>query len=77
VKEMTDHDAEYWDNYYTENTIMPDLSKHGYFTRKYGMTVTLDWETTQALGIYAQKIHKTPAEIIRELVRKELNIASA
>jgi hypothetical protein len=28
---MTDREAEYWDDYYTQNTIMPDLSKPGYF----------------------------------------------
>ena len=36
---MTDEEAEYWDVYYTQNTIMPDSSKPGFFARKYGMSV--------------------------------------
>ncbi len=72
MKEMTDHEAEYLDEYYTENTIMPDMRKPGYFTCKYGMTITLDSEITQMLSVYAEKIHKTPAEAVSELIRKEL-----
>jgi hypothetical protein len=34
IKEMTDEEAEYWDDYYTKNTIMPDPDKPGYFARK-------------------------------------------
>ena len=77
MKEMTDHEAEYLDDYYTENTIMPDMSKPGYFTRKYGMTITLDSETTQMLSVYAEKTHKTPAEVVSELIRKELVLTPA
>jgi hypothetical protein len=72
MKEMTDDEAEYWDEYFTQNTIMPDLGKPGYFARKYGMAVTLDPETTRTLADYAETIHKTPAEIIAEMVRERL-----
>ena len=41
MKAMTDQEAEYWDDYYTQNTIMPDLKKPGYVTRQYGMLVCL------------------------------------
>jgi hypothetical protein len=41
MKEMTDKEAERLDKYYTENTVMPDLSKPGYFSRKYGMPIIL------------------------------------
>jgi predicted transcriptional regulator len=53
------------------------MSSPGYFTRKYGMTITLDSETTQALSVYAEKVHKTPSEIIGELVRKEIVLVPA
>ena len=61
MKNMTEEEADYWDNYFTENTIMPDFNKPGFFARKYGMTVKLDPETicllaTQgaaATGIFA------------------------
>ncbi|MDR1251698.1 MAG: hypothetical protein LBK62_05980 [Treponema sp.] len=71
---MTDRKAEYWDDYYTENTIMPDLSKPGYFARKYGMSVKLDPETSRVIAAHAETAHKTPAEIIAELVRREMAV---
>ena len=69
---MTEKEAEYWDEYYTKNTIMPDLSKPGYFSRKYGMAVNLDPETTSTLTEYAERVHKTPTEIIAEMVREKI-----
>jgi hypothetical protein len=71
---MTDREAEYWDDYYTKNTIMPDLSKPGYFARKYGMLVKLDPETSRVIAAHAEAVHKTPAEIIAELVRREMDV---
>ena len=71
MKEMTDEEAEYWDEYFTKNTIMPDLSKPGFFARKYGMMVRLDPETTRALAAQAEAIHQTPAQIIASLVREK------
>jgi hypothetical protein len=76
MKEMTDQEAEYWDEYYTENTVMPDLTKPGYFARKYGMAVTLDPETTCALSAYAEIVHKSPAEIIAEMVREKIPVGA-
>jgi hypothetical protein len=72
---MTDQEAEYWDDYYTQNTIMPDLSKPGYFARKYGMSVKLDPETSRVIAVHAEAAHKTPAEIIADLVRRETVMA--
>jgi hypothetical protein len=63
---MTDREAEYWDDYYTKNTIMPDLSKPGYFARKYSMSVKLDPETSRVIATHAEATNKTPAEIIVE-----------
>jgi hypothetical protein len=75
MADMTEEEAEYWDNYFTENTIMPDLSKSGFFARKYGMTVKLDPETTCKIADWAEATHKTPAQIVGDLVRKELKAA--
>jgi hypothetical protein len=68
---MADQEAEYWDEYYTKNTVMPDLSKPGYFARKYGMSVKLDPETSRSLAAHAEAARKTPAEIIADLVHRE------
>jgi len=72
---MTEKEAEYLDDYFTKNTIMPDLNKPGYFARKYGMAVTLDPETTLSLITYAENVHKTPAVIIAEMVRERIAAA--
>ena len=73
MKEMTDEEAEFFDDYFTNNTVMPDLSKPGYFARKYGMTVRLDPDITQFLAARAEATHKTPSEIVNELVREKLS----
>ena len=72
---MTDEEAEYWDEYYTTNTIMPDLGKPGFFARKYGMTVRLDPETTKLLIVQAEATKKTFSEIIGELVKEKIAIS--
>ena len=73
---MTDEEADYWDEYFTENTIMPNLSKPGFFALKYGMTVKLDPETTRFLAEQAEATNKTPTEIISELVREKISISA-
>ncbi|MDR0320323.1 MAG: hypothetical protein LBI28_02355 [Treponema sp.] len=75
MKEMTDDEAEYWDEYFTNNTIMPDMSKPGGFARKYGMTVKLDPETTRFLAAHAEATNKTFAEIINELVKEKIAVS--
>jgi hypothetical protein len=75
MKDMTDEDAEYCDEYFTNNTIMPDLSKPGFFARKYGVTVKLDPDTTQFLAAQAEVSHKSFAQIINELVREKIAVS--
>ena len=72
---MTDEEAEYWDEYFTKNTVMPDTSKPGFFARKYGMTVKLDPETTQILAKQAEATHKSFSEIISDLVREKIAVS--
>ena len=71
---MTDEEAEYWDEYFTKNTIMPDLSKPGFFARKYGMSVRLDAETTNLLIAQAEATQKSFSEIISDLVRAKVAV---
>jgi hypothetical protein len=60
---MTEAEAEYWDDYYTKNTVMPDLSKPGLFSRNYGTGVQLDLQTTRTLAARAEAVHKTPLRL--------------
>ena len=75
MKDMTEEEAEYWDEYFTKNTIIPDLNKPGFLARKYGMTVKLAPETTCLLATQAEATHKSFTEIIGELVREKIAVA--
>jgi hypothetical protein len=73
---MTDEEADYWDDYYTKNP--PKVSgdgKNGFFMKHKGSVVILDDLSASYLHACSEGSHKTPSEIIGELVRKELKIA--
>ena len=72
---MTNEEAEYWDEYFTKNTIMPNLNKPGFFAKKYGMTVRLDPETTKLLIAQADATQKSFSEIISDLVREKVAVS--
>jgi hypothetical protein len=74
MPKMTDEEADYWDEYFTKNP--PEVSgdgKSGFFARhKASRMVALDDLSTNYLTAKAIAVHKTPAELISELVRKEI-----
>ncbi|GHT85143.1 hypothetical protein FACS1894137_09070 [Spirochaetia bacterium] len=76
MAEMTEEEANYWDEYYTKNPPKVDPTKKGtgFFTQRktLGRTITVDTLSADYLTTKAIATHKTPAEIIGELVRKEL-----
>ncbi|GHV81374.1 hypothetical protein AGMMS49944_31650 [Spirochaetia bacterium] len=87
MKDLTDEEYDALDELYTRTT--PELSgKPGYYTthimplikerlaREADETIRVDRLTIQWLHAKAEATHKTPAEIIGELVRKELASAS-
>jgi hypothetical protein len=71
---MTDEEADYWDEYFTQNP--PKVSgdgTNGFFARhKASRMVALDDLSTNYLTTKAIAVHKTLAELISELVRKEI-----
>jgi hypothetical protein len=76
MNSMTEEEADALDTYFTEHDIMPDINKPGYFARKYGMNVQLDPETTSNVIKWAETEHRTPAQVIGDLVRRELATAA-
>ena len=71
---MTDEEADYLDEYYTKNPPIPGPNGSGFFTqqRKAARSITIDnlsadWLLTKALAA-----NKTPAEIISDMVQKEI-----
>jgi hypothetical protein len=72
MADMTDEEYDALDELWTKNTPKVNFARPGIFARTYGMPVILDPETTRTLAAYAEAVHRTPAQIIGELVRKEL-----
>jgi len=74
---MTDAEADYWDDYYTKNPPTPGPNGSGFFSkkRKAARSLTLDSLTADWLLTKAIASHKTPAEVIAEIVQKEIAAA--
>jgi hypothetical protein len=87
---MTEEEAAYWDEYYTKNPPKPGPNGTGLYTqRKVALaaqaaecdtetcTITVDKFTADYLLTKAMTTHKTPADIIGEMVRKQITDKSA
>ncbi|MDR0599845.1 MAG: hypothetical protein LBG84_07190 [Treponema sp.] len=72
MPDYTDEEYDALDEYFTKNDIMPDISRPGFFSRAYGMTVRLDPETTRIITDRAQAEHTTPAQVISTLAHKAI-----
>jgi hypothetical protein len=76
-KDMTEEEAEYWDEYFTQNTPRGNPVKPGVFARrKANRFAGLDDLSVDYLLTKSIATRKTPEEIIGELIRKEI-VASA
>jgi len=72
VKEMTDEEAEALDEYYTKNPPKVDPRKNGGFAKKAFRMVALDRLSEDYLLTRSIATHKTPTEIISEMVREKI-----
>jgi hypothetical protein len=72
MKEMTEEEAEYWDEYYTKNPPEIDPSTNGGFAKKSFKMIAVDRLSENYLLTKAMATHKTPTELIGELIRKEI-----
>ena len=81
MPDLTDEEYDALDEYYTKNPPKVDPTKNGtgFFTRRTAAarTITVDNLSADYLTIKAMATHKTPAEIISELVRKEIIAAAS
>jgi hypothetical protein len=71
---MTDEEADALDEYYTKNPPTPGPNGTGFFTqrRKTARSITIDDLSADYLMTKAIADHKTPAEIIGEMVRERI-----
>ena len=72
VKEITDEEADALDEYYTKNPPKVDPSKNGGFAKKAFRMVALDRLSEDYILTRSIATHKTPTEIISEMVREKI-----
>ena len=75
---MTEEEAHYWDDYYTKNPPKPGPNGTGFFSQRRtkgsqsALSITVDSETANYLTAKAFSDHKTPAQIVSEMVRERI-----
>jgi hypothetical protein len=73
MSEMTDEEADYWDELFTKNPPKVDPNrKGGYFTRQRELLDVLDRATADYIVNRALQMQKLPAQIISDLVREKI-----
>ena len=73
MSEMTDEEAEYWDELFTKNPPRVDPNrKGGYFTRQRELLDVLDRATADYILNRAIQAQKLPAQIIGDMVREQI-----
>ena len=72
MKTMTDEEADALDEYYTKKPPRVDPHKNGGFAKKSFKMVAIDDFSADYLITKALSDHKTPEQIIREMVRERL-----
>ena len=78
MSEMTDKEADYWDEFFTKNPPKADPSrKGGYFTRQRELLDVLDRTAADYIVNLAIQAQKLPAQIIGDLVREKIATSAA
>jgi hypothetical protein len=72
MAELIDKDYDALDEYYTKNTIMPDMSKPGYSSAHKAHLVEVDDLSAVRLRVTAEATRKSTAQIIGELAREKI-----
>ena len=79
MPDLTDEEYDALDEYYTKNPPNVDPSKKGtgFFTKRMvsARTITIDSLSADYLNIKAMADHKTPSEIISEMIRERIAAA--
>jgi hypothetical protein len=73
MSEMTDEEADYWDELFTKNPPKVDPNrKGGYFTRQRELLDVLDRAAAGFILDRALEAQKLPAQIIGDMVREKI-----
>jgi hypothetical protein len=75
---MTDEEAKRLDEKWTKNPPKPGPNGTGYFTQcnKSAYTITIDKVTANYLNTKAVAVHKTPSQIISEMVQERIVVTA-
>jgi hypothetical protein len=68
---MTDEEADSWDEFFTKNPPNVDPGKNR-LARKATQTMVVDDFSADYIVTKAKAVHKTPTEVISEMVRRDL-----
>jgi hypothetical protein len=78
MSEMTDEEADYWDELFTKNPPRADPNrKGGYFTRQRELLDVLDRAVADYIIDCALQTQKLPAQIIGDMVREKIAASTA
>jgi hypothetical protein len=73
MSEMTDEEADYWDEFFTKNPPKVDPNrKGGYFTRQRELLDVLDRAAADYILNRALQAQKLPAQVIGDMVREKI-----
>jgi len=73
MSEMTDEEADYWDELFTKNPPKVDPNKKGgYFTNQRKLLDVLDRAAADYIVNRALQMQKLPAQIISDMVREKI-----
>ena len=72
---MTEEEADALDALWTKTTPPLKQGEGGFFTRQRDLLAALDRVSAEYIRSQAEALHRSPAEIIAALVRKELAAA--
>ena len=78
MTEMTDEEADYWDEMFTKSPPKADPNrKGGYFTRQRALLDVLDRAAADYIVNQAHQTQKLPAQIIGDLVLEKITASAA
>ena len=73
MAQMTDEEADYWDEYFTKNPPKVDPSKRGgFFTQQRELLNVLRPVTADYILSRCMSTHKMPSQIIDEIVQQQM-----
>ncbi|MDR3171435.1 MAG: hypothetical protein LBU17_07390 [Treponema sp.] len=69
---MTDEEADFWDEFFTRNTVMPDPDRPGVLTLTGHILGDLDSDAAEYLRAQAATTGQTQGQVASAIIRKEL-----